>query len=53
MVGPTTGALLHAAREMGASAGGKAVVISPDDATKYVSQYAAYLAEKENGQDDR
>jgi cysteine synthase A/cysteine synthase B len=53
MVGPTTGALLHAAREMGASAGGKAVVISPDDATKYVSMYAAYLAEKEGGQDNR
>jgi len=43
MVGPTTGALLHAARQVGASASGRAVVISPDDATKYISAYAEYL----------
>ena len=43
MVGPTTGALLHAAQITGASASGTAVVISPDDATKYVSAYAEYL----------
>jgi cysteine synthase A/cysteine synthase B len=43
MVGPTTGALLHAAQVTGASASGTAVVISPDDATKYVSAYAEYL----------
>lgn len=43
MVGPTTGALLHAARQTGASASGRAVVISPDGATKYVSAYAEYL----------
>ncbi len=43
MVGPTTGALLHAARQFGATASGRAVVISPDDATKYVSKYAKYL----------
>jgi len=43
MVGPTTGALLHAAQIIGASASGTAVVISPDDATKYVSAYAEYL----------
>ena len=43
MVGPTTGALLHAAQVTGASASGAAVVISPDDATKYVSAYAKYL----------
>ena len=43
MVGPTTGALLHAAQLVGASASGAAVVISPDDATKYVSAYAEYL----------
>jgi len=43
MVGPTTGALLHAAQITGASANGTAVVISPDDATKYVSAYAEYL----------
>ena len=47
MVGPTTGALLHAARLTGASSNGTAVVISPDDATKYISTYAAYLADKE------
>ena len=43
MVGPTTGALLHAAQQVGASSSGTAVVISPDDATKYVSAYADYL----------
>jgi cysteine synthase A/cysteine synthase B len=43
MVGPTTGALLHAAAVTGAEASGLAVVISPDDATKYVSAYAEYL----------
>ncbi|GMR15343.1 MAG: cysteine synthase B [Gammaproteobacteria bacterium] len=46
MVGPTTGALLHAARQTGVRASGRAVVISPDDATKYISAYAQYL-EKE------
>ncbi len=44
MVGPTTGALLHAARMTGADTDGTAVVISPDDATKYISTYAEYLA---------
>ena len=43
MVGPTTGALLHAAKITGADAKGRAVVISPDNATKYVSAYAEYL----------
>ena len=43
MVGPTTGALLHAAQVTGANASGVAVVISPDDATKYISSYAEYL----------
>ena len=46
MVGPTTGAVLHAALQTGVSANGRAVVISPDDATKYISAYAQYL-EKE------
>jgi len=46
MVGPTTGALLHAAQVVGASASGIAVVISPDDATKYISAYAEYLSGK-------
>jgi cysteine synthase len=43
MVGPTTGALLHAANLVGAANSGTAVVISPDDATKYISAYAEYL----------
>jgi len=43
MVGPTTGALLYAAKQLAATASGRAVVISPDDATKYVSKYAKYL----------
>jgi cysteine synthase B len=43
MVGPTTGALLHAANITGAACSGTAVVISPDDATKYISAYAEYL----------
>jgi cysteine synthase len=43
MVGPTTGALLHAAAITGASNTGTAVVISPDDATKYISAYAEWL----------
>ena len=47
MVGPTTGALLHAARLTGVDGTGTAVVISPDDATKYISSYAAYMAEKD------
>lgn len=45
MVGPTTGALLHAARQTGAKASGRAVVISPDGAAKYVSAYAEYLGD--------
>lgn len=46
MVGPTTGACLHAAQVVGATASGVAVVISPDDATKYVSAYGEYLASR-------
>ena len=53
MVGPTTGALLHAARKLGVDTTGTAVVISPDDAMKYMSTYSAYLAEKEAAQEDR
>jgi len=36
-------ALLHAAKQTGANANGRAVVISPDGAAKYVSAYAEYL----------
>jgi cysteine synthase A/cysteine synthase B len=43
LVGPTTGACLWAAQQVGASNEGMAVVISPDDATKYISAYAEYL----------
>ena len=43
MVGPTTGALLHAATEWAAEHNGTAVVISGDNAAKYVSAYAEYL----------
>ena len=43
MVGPTTGAVLHAAQQFGAENSGHAVVISPDSATKYLSAYAKYL----------
>ena len=43
MVGPTTGALLHAAVSTGATRKGLAVAISGDSATKYISSYARYL----------
>jgi len=43
MVGPTTGAVLHAAIESGASNKGRAVLISGDNAAKYISSYAQYL----------
>jgi cysteine synthase A/cysteine synthase B len=45
-VGPTTGAILHAALGYAASHKGLAVAISPDDAFKYASSYRdALLAE--------
>lgn len=43
MVGPTTGALLWAALQTGAAKNGRAVVISPDSAAKYMSFYREYL----------
>jgi cysteine synthase len=43
LVGPTTGAALHVATEWGAVNKGTAVVISGDNAAKYVSAYADYL----------
>jgi cysteine synthase len=45
MVGPTTGAVLHAAVETGATAKGRAVLISADNAAKYISAYAKYLSD--------
>ena len=43
MVGPTTGAVLHAALRTGQARTGQAVLISADNAAKYVSAYAEYL----------
>ena len=43
LVGPTTGASLHAASVWGKENPGRAVVISGDNAAKYVSAYADYL----------
>ena len=43
MVGPTTGAVLHAAIEYGATNNGRAVLISADSAAKYISAYARHL----------
>ena len=43
MVGPTTGAVLHAALHSDLARTGKAVLISADSAAKYVSTYAKYL----------
>jgi cysteine synthase len=43
LVGPTTGASLHAASLWGRDNPGRAVVISGDNASKYVSGYAEYL----------
>ena len=43
LVGPTTGASLHAANVWGRNNPGRAVVISGDNAAKYVSTYADYL----------
>ena len=44
LVGPTTGAVLHAALGIARSASGLAVVISPDDAFKYASSYGHFLS---------
>lgn len=43
LVGPTTGAILHAALQYAKDYRGLAVVISPDDAFKYVSFYEPYV----------
>jgi cysteine synthase len=43
MVGPTTGALVHAALHAEGRKNGRAVLISADNAAKYVSTYAQYL----------
>ena len=43
LVGPTTGAVLHAAATWSEGNNGTAVVISADSAAKYLSAYADYL----------
>jgi cysteine synthase B len=47
MVGPTTGAVLHAALSGDTPKNGRAVLISADNAAKYVSAYARYLARQD------
>ena len=43
MVGPTTGALLHAALHTEGRKAGRAVLISADNSAKYLSAYSQYL----------
>ena len=43
MVGPTTGAVLHAALRSNLPKSGRAVLISADNSAKYISSYANYL----------
>jgi cysteine synthase A/cysteine synthase B len=45
MVGPTTGAVLHAALRGDTPKTGRAVLISADNAAKYVSAYAKFLGD--------
>ena len=47
MVGPTTGAVLHAALHSDTHKSGRAVLISADNAAKYVSAYASFLARQD------
>jgi len=46
LAGPTTGAILFAARQYAKKCKGLAVIISPDDAFKYISFYAPYVSEQ-------
>jgi cysteine synthase A/cysteine synthase B len=46
LAGPTTGAILFAARQYATKCEGLAVIISPDDAFKYISFYAPYVSEQ-------
>jgi len=46
LVGPTTGAILCAALRYAKDSKGLAVVISPDDAFKYVSSYGPYVRDQ-------
>jgi len=51
LVGPTTGAVLHAALQLGHDASGIAVVISPDNASKYMSAYTDFMAKQQQEAD--
>ncbi|MHC4337889.1 MAG: PLP-dependent cysteine synthase family protein [Planctomycetota bacterium] len=46
LVGPTTGAILYVSLQYAKKCKGLAVVISPDDAFKYISFYAPYVKER-------
>lgn len=46
LAGPTTGAILFAALQYAGQSNGLAVVISPDDAFKYMSFYAPYVKDQ-------
>jgi len=46
LAGPTTGAILYVALQYAKKREGLAVVISPDDAFKYVSFYEPYVKEQ-------
>lgn len=46
IVGPSTGAIVHAAVEFGAGRNGIAVGVSPDSGTKYTSYFAELLGEE-------
>lgn len=46
LVGPTTGAIVYAALQYARKCKGLAVVISPDDAFKYISFYGPYVKEQ-------
>ncbi len=52
LVGPTTGAILHVALRYAKAQSGLAVVISPDDAFKYVSFYKGFLDKAYEDTDD-
>ncbi|MCX8126748.1 MAG: pyridoxal-phosphate dependent enzyme, partial [Dehalococcoidia bacterium] len=47
LVGPTTGAVLAAALDYGRNKQGLAVIISPDDAFKYLSLYKEFLEQED------
>ncbi|MHA1526917.1 MAG: cysteine synthase A, partial [Promethearchaeota archaeon] len=48
LVGPSTGAILSVALEYAKDHEGLAVIIAPDDALKYVSNYASYVENESN-----